>query len=204
MLDRDGVINVDRPNSVLSVDDFELLPDVPQAIALLNQHHIPVAVVTNQACIGRGELAWVNLEDIHQKMKTLLAQKGAHLDQIYVCPDISIAPHFRRKPAPGMLQEALRDFKARPSYSPLIGDAYRDLQAAASIGCPRILVRTGKGKMTEREIQSSEGCDLNIHPVHIFDTLYQAVQALLKAMDASSDPFYTSNLNSLKNKHSSL
>ena len=194
MLDRDGVINIDRSESVLNIKDFQLLPQVAQAIALLNQAQIPVAVITNQSCVGRGNLSWDNLNSIHEKMKCLLAQEGAYIDEIYICPDVSIFPNERRKPAPGMLKEALEKFKARPLHSPFIGDAIRDLQAAAALKCPRILVRTGKGCETEKEIQTIkkevqtlksgnesifEKPSFDLWPVHVFDNLYTAVVALL-------------------------
>lgn len=189
MLDRDGVINIDRNESVLGVDDFQLIPQSAQGIALLNQAQIPVVVVTNQACVGRGDLDQKGLTAIHKKMKILLAQEQAHLDEIYVCTDVTIEPHRRRKPAPGMVYEALKKFKARPAYAPFIGDALRDLQAATVAGCPRVLVRTGKGCETEKEILDARY--LSLKPVHIFDNLYAAVTRLLKTLDATCEPFYT-------------
>ena len=190
MLDRDGVINIDRIKSILNVDDFQLIPQSAQAIAFLNQAQIPVVVITNQACVGRGDLDQKELKAIHKKMQTLLAQERAHIDEIYVCTDVEIEPHRRRKPAPGMIYEALKKFNARPAYAPFIGDALRDLQAARAVGCPRVLVRTGKGCETEKEIL--DACNLFLKPVHIFDNLYAAVIRLLKTLDATHEPFYTS------------
>lgn len=186
MLDRDGVINRDRPQSVRSVAEFELLPSAAQAISLLNKAHIPVAVITNQAVVGRGDMSLEELECIHQKMRFLLAEQQAHVDEIYFCTDITVEPNFRRKPAPGMLKEALKKFHARAKYAPFIGDALRDLQAAADAGCPRILVRTGKGLQTEKEEWS-----LSLNPVHVFPDLLSAVQALAETLDTLQEPFYT-------------
>ena len=195
MLDRDGVINVDRSESVLRVDDFQLIPQAAQAISLLNQAQIPVAIVTNQACVGRGTLSWEGLTSIHEKMKMLLAADHAHIDEIYICTDVSIEPNKRRKPAPGMLKEALERFKARPEKSPFIGDALRDLQAAAAIGCPAILVRTGRGHETENTIQkeiSENEHNIDVKAVKIFDNLYTAVESLLKMFNPSYRFFNTS------------
>ena len=168
MLDRDGVINRDHPQSVRSVAEFELLPGVAQAISLLNKARIPIAVITNQAVVGRGD---ISLEE---------------LDRIYFCTDVTVEPNFRRKPASGMLKEALKKFRARAKYSPFIGDALRDLQAAVDADCPRILVQTGKGLQTEQQEWPSR-----LNPVHIFPDLLSAVQALAETLDTLQEPFYT-------------
>jgi D-glycero-D-manno-heptose 1,7-bisphosphate phosphatase len=186
MLDRDGVINRDCPQSVRSVAEFELLPGVAQAISLLNKAHIPIAVITNQAVVGRGDIPLEELDRIHQKMQFLLAEQQAHIDEIYFCTDVTVEPNFRRKPAPGMLKEALKKFRARAKYSPFIGDALRDLQAAVDADCPRILVRTGKGLQTEQQEWPSR-----LNPVHIFPDLLSAVQALAETLDTLQEPFYT-------------
>lgn len=146
LLDRDGVINKDLSNSVRSLNEFEILDGVPQAIALLNKNRIKVAIVTNQAVVGRGELAMEGLEEIHEYLQSELAKHGAHVDAIYVCTDKDPSP--RRKPEPGMLLEAIAYFQVPPSETLMIGDAMRDLQAAHKAGCPTILVETGKGLQT--------------------------------------------------------
>lgn len=170
LLDRDGVINEDLPTSVRTVDDFRLLPRVGEAISLLNQAKIPVVVVTNQATVGRGETSLETLKAIHHHMNGLLKTHHASLDRLYYCTDTTVAPHFRRKPAPGMLEEALRDFHVSPSRALLIGDSLRDLEAAAAVGCHRALVRTGKGRKTEEE-----GWPEHIGPVWVYEDLFSAV-----------------------------
>jgi D-glycero-D-manno-heptose 1,7-bisphosphate phosphatase len=188
MLDRDGVINQDLPSSVRSLKELKLLPGAGEAISLLNQRAIPVVVITNQAVVGRGEISLEELHKIHEEMRRLLALEHAYLDDIYFCTDVTVAPNFRRKPAPGMLKEALDKFNARPSYSPMVGDALRDLQAAAEVGCPRILVRTGKGLDTEKE-----GWPEDLNPVRVFPNLLKAIQSLLESLDTLKEPFDTFN-----------
>jgi D-glycero-D-manno-heptose 1,7-bisphosphate phosphatase len=148
LLDRDGVINKDNPQSVHSVAEFEILPGVPQAIQRLNKTGKNVALVTNQAVVGRGDISPEILETIHAHMVSELKKEDAFLDHLYICTDTSVLPHNRRKPAPGMLLEAMADFKAAPSTTVMIGDATRDYQAALSAGCSFILVLTGKGEKT--------------------------------------------------------
>jgi len=175
LLDRDGVINVDNPKSIVSRGDFMLFPGVARAIKKLNDASIPVAIVTNQAVVGRGELSPEGLADIHDYLREMLKEEaGAFIDRIYCCT--SIDPHHsHRKPNPGLLLDACRDFQVLPQTAVLIGDALRDLEAAAAINCPRILVRTGKGKIT-----LERGWSENVSPVTIVDDLYEAVVHLLR------------------------
>ncbi len=186
MLDRDGVINVDRPTSVRNWEEFTFLPFVAQAIRFLNQADIPVAIITNQAIVGRQEISLKELDSIHLQMQKSLAETGAHIDRIFFCTDTTIEPHYRRKPAPGMLLEALAHFNARATYSYMIGDALRDLEAAYYANCQRILVRTGKGLITEKE-----GIPEFLAPVTIYDNLLTAVKDLLEKLDDSSKTSYT-------------
>lgn len=186
MLDRDGVINIDRPTSVKSWEEFTFIPSAAEAIGLLNQAKIPVAIITNQAVVGRNQLSLAGLRAIHAEMEKSLEEKGAHIDHIFFCTDTTIEPYYRRKPAPGMLLEALRYFNARPAYSYMIGDALRDLEAAYHAECHRILVRTGKGIKTEEE-----GLPNFLNPVSIYDNLMTAIKALLEKVDDSKMNAYS-------------
>ena len=174
LLDRDGVINEDRQDSVKSPDEFILLPGVLPAIKLLNEASIPIAIVTNQAVVGRGELSPEGLESIHEYFIALLKNQGAFIDKIYTCTSMD-DQDYCRKPNPGLLLKALNDFDTKPENAILIGDDLRDLQAASAINCPRILVRTGKGLTTLKE-----GFPDSILPVKIFNDLYEAVCHLLE------------------------
>ncbi len=153
LLDRDGVMNHDlSPHGVTAPEALVLYPNTAPAIRLLRDKGWNIAVVTNQSAIGKGLLTEAGLHAIHQRMQDELAASGAWIDRIYYCPDAPNAPTHRRKPGDGMLREALRDFQADPSHTPLIGDALRDLQAAASAECPRYLVATGKGAVTREQL----------------------------------------------------
>lgn len=174
LLDRDGVINIDRPDSVKSREDFILLPRAAAAIRLLNKASIPIAIITNQAVVGRGDLSEDGLEDIHTYLKELLKKEDAFIDKIFTCtsPD---PDNPRRKPHPGLLLEALEAFHVHHTEAVLIGDDLRDLQAAHAINCPRILVRTGKGEKTLQK-----GLPNSVLPVTIFKDLFEAVSHLLQ------------------------
>lgn len=144
LLDRDGVINVDRPGSVLSRQAFELLPGAAEAIAELNQKGYRVLVITNQGCVGRGELAPLELEAIHARMLDEVAQAGGHIDDIYVCPHIDEDGCDCRKPKPGLINRARSDHDFDPAVTWFLGDTVRDVGAARNAGCRPGLVRSGQ------------------------------------------------------------
>lgn len=175
ILDRDGVINQDYPQGCTSIQDFILLPRVIEAIKLLNDHSIPVVIATNQALVGRGVISLQTLESIHVYMRTLLHQKGATLGTIYFCTDTEIPPYFRRKPAPGMLIEAMTEHHIEPQHTIFIGDAKRDLEAAQKAGCTGILVRTGKGMETLKTLPPDFKNTL------VYDDLYSAIWSRLNS-----------------------
>lgn len=173
LLDRDGVINEDMPLGVRHQREFVLLPQVPQAIARVNQKGIPVAVVTNQANIGRGFLSHHDLEAIHYSLQERLKSAHAKIDHFFICPDAM--PTARRKPAPGMLLEACQFFEISPPKTLMVGDALTDLEAAAAAGCPSVLLKTGKGGETLRR-----GFLKAVAPWKIFENLCEMIDFLCK------------------------
>ncbi|MCP4328718.1 MAG: HAD-IIIA family hydrolase [Alphaproteobacteria bacterium] len=175
LLDRDGVLNHDRPDSVRRAEDLILIPGAAAAVARLNAADWRVAVVTNQAVVGRGFMSPAELERTHAKLAAELAAGGAHLDAVIACTDAPENATVRRKPGPGMLLEALDRFGATPETTPMIGDSLRDLEAAARAGCRRFLVRTGKGRATE-----DGGLPAAVQPVVVVDDLGAAVDILFR------------------------
>jgi D-glycero-D-manno-heptose 1,7-bisphosphate phosphatase len=145
LLDRDGVINQDRPESVRSRNAFVVLPSVPEAIALLNQKGYAVLVVTNQACVGRGQLSREELDAIHRLMSDEVGRAGGQIEQIYVCPHIDQDHCDCRKPKTGLIDQARQECGFQPAETWMVGDDLRDIQAAQAAGCRPALVRTGKG-----------------------------------------------------------
>jgi D-glycero-D-manno-heptose 1,7-bisphosphate phosphatase len=172
LLDRDGVLNVDLPNSVRCPEELELIPNAGEAVRLLNEGGWRVVVVTNQAVVGRGQLSVSGLKTIHNMLKEKLKKFGAFIDEIIVCTDTEASP--RRKPAPGMIYEALKKYQRDANEVYFVGDALRDMQAAYTAGCPRILVRTGKGKQTEK---SSEF--FSVQPVLVVENILEAAHFIV-------------------------
>jgi len=180
LIDRDGVLNENRPDSVKSPGELIMIPRAAEAVARLNAAGIKVAVTTNQSIVGRGIIDTSMLERIHAKLRDELGRAGARLDALLVAPDAPDRASERRKPGPGMLREALAMFRAVAAETPMIGDALVDLRAATAAGCPRILVRTGAGA----EVQS-RGIPSDLLPVAVHDDLWAAVDALLAAREGA-------------------
>ncbi|MBN8531111.1 MAG: HAD-IIIA family hydrolase [Alphaproteobacteria bacterium] len=148
LLDRDGTVTIEREGFITQPHQLELIPKAAEAIALANHRGLRVALVTNQSVVGRGIITEEQLEEIHAHLHSLLGAQGAVLDAIYAATDHPDRPTPRRKPGSGMLREALNEFGVSASESVMVGDSLGDLMAAASLGMPRILVRTGKGEAT--------------------------------------------------------
>ena len=152
LLDRDGVINEDVGSpGVCHVDDFRLVPGAAAAIAKLNRAGATVCVVTNQTCVGKGLVTELELDGIHRRMRDLLREEGgedATIKSIHVATAVSTVPCDRRKPAPGMVLEAMAAHGFAPGETCFVGDAATDMQAArrAGAGVTRVLVGTGYGK----------------------------------------------------------
>lgn len=149
-LDRDGTINK-YVGFLRNIDDFELIEGVSEAIKQINQSGYLVIVVTNQPVIARGEVSWEELHEIHRKMETLLGKEGAYIDGMYICPHHpdkgfeGERPEYKfdcdcRKPKPGLLLQAAKDFNIDLSQSYMIGDSDRDVEAGKAAGCKESLM----------------------------------------------------------------
>ncbi len=174
VLDRDGVLNEERGDFVKSPGELRLLEGAGKAVARLNAAGHRVVVCTNQSCVGRGIIDGGMLERIHAALKDGLRAAGARLDDIFVAPDAPWSASERRKPGPGMFREAMTKHRASAADTVAIGDSLSDLQAAASAGCRRILVRTGKGRATQ-----ARGLPPDVLPVAVYEDLAAAVDHLL-------------------------
>jgi len=150
-LDRDGTLNPD-PGYIDSPDDYELYPETVRALKNLSTTGLPFILVTNQSGIGRGLIEETALEAIHNKLDTLLNQHGLVLLGIYYCPHTPEEGCNCRKPSTGMFTQAADEQGVDLTSSYMIGDSVADVLAANAVGLQSILVKTGNGQRTEREI----------------------------------------------------
>lgn len=157
-VDRDGVINrmfyqpefgiLDSP---ANPDQFELLPGAGEAIAELNRLGLLVIVVSNQPGIAKGKFTPALLEAIEQKMMSNIEAAGGKLDAAYYClhhPD-AVLEEYRarcecRKPEPGLLLKAAREWNIDLTSSYMIGDGVTDIAAGRAAGATTLFVNARK------------------------------------------------------------
>jgi histidinol-phosphate phosphatase family protein len=142
ILDRDGVLNRRPPRAryVTRPENFAWLPGALDALRVLHEAGYTVLVVTNQAGVARGEMTVADLDAVHARMRAEAAEAGGAVERVYYCPHGWDDGCECRKPAPGMLFQAQRDFDLDLTRTPFVGDDERDRQAAETAGCPSILV----------------------------------------------------------------
>lgn len=155
-LDRDGTINR-HVGFLKKISDLELLPYVEDAIRKMNDLGYLVIVITNQPVIARGEVSEEELHEIHNKMETLLGEKGAYIDALYYCPHhpdkgyagerIELKKDCScRKPKPGMILKAAKDFNIDLSQSWMVGDSESDIIAGKRAGCKTVYLGNSEKK----------------------------------------------------------
>jgi histidinol-phosphate phosphatase family protein len=180
-LDRDGTLIPDR-DCLRRAEELELLPGVADALHRLNHSGWRAVVVTNQPVIAKGWCTEAELQNIHNKLETLLGREHAFLDRIYFCPHHpekgfpGERPELKidcdcRKPKTGMIRQAAAELNIDLKQSWLIGDTTTDLQTARNAGLRSILVRTGSAGKDGKYPAPAD---------HVFATLNDAVDFILK------------------------
>ena len=156
ILDRDGVINHDSDDYIKSPDEWQPLPGSLEAIAPLCRADYTVVEATNQAGVGRGLFSQEMLIRIHRKMASSIRDKGGRLDSVFFCPHSPAEQCGCRKPKPGMLLEISDRLGIGLSGVPVVGDSLRDLEAAEAAGAIPVLVKTGRGRLTQEKLSKGE------------------------------------------------
>jgi D-glycero-D-manno-heptose 1,7-bisphosphate phosphatase len=185
-LDRDGVIIENRPNYVRSWEDVAIYPQAVLALLRIRSSPYKVIIVTNQSAVGRGFLSYQDAEAINRRLIVKLERAGCRIDGLFMCPH---APEDRcacRKPQPGLILQAVQVLSLDVSRSWMIGDAWSDLLAGHTAGIRQnVLVRTGRGQE-----QSLLPKPPGLESALIYDTLAQALDALIIPATSLSDQFF--------------
>jgi D-glycero-D-manno-heptose 1,7-bisphosphate phosphatase len=149
ILDRDGVLNEKPPRAhyVRAWDEFRWIRESREALALLRKAGWRVILVSNQAGIARGAMTESQLNDIHARMKRDVLEAGGCIEAIYYCPHNWDEGCECRKPKPGMLFRAQREYSLDLSRTYFVGDDERDAQAADAAGCPSLMVSADRSLM---------------------------------------------------------
>lgn len=173
ILDRDGVINEDSDDYIKSVDEWVPIKGSLEAISRLKKAGYLVTVATNQSGIGRGFYSEETLRAIHDKLNSLLAQRGTAIDGIYYCPHKPNDNCVCRKPKPGLLLQIAREFKIKLTETVFVGDTLTDIRAAQMAGAQPVLLKTGKGQRTLDRYGVPEN-------VSVYDNLASFVREFIK------------------------
>lgn len=165
-LDRDGVINENRPDYVKSFAEFVFLPGVLEAVRRLAAFDMPIVVVSNQSAINRGLVTQTVLDVITRAMQEQIEATGGRIDAVFYCPHRPDEGCACRKPQPGLFYQAARQLEIQLAGSYVIGDALSDVQAALRIGAQPVMVLTGRGREQVALLDTTLRCS-----VPIFDDL---------------------------------
>lgn len=173
-LDRDGVINVDH-GYVHCPEDFEFIEGVFAACKHLQECGYLLVVITNQSGIARGIFSAAQFKRLTEWMVGRFREHGVEITAVYHCPHYPEPGPSRaadcacRKPAPGMLTQAIRELDIDPAASIMIGDRETDMRAAAAAGVGhKILVRSGERISPEAEKSADQ----------VWNSLKDAIKAL--------------------------
>lgn len=169
-LDRDGVININRPDHIKTWDEFIFLPRAVDALRRIASSEFLAIVTTNQSGINRGVFSQENLLNIHTRMAEEIRKNGGRLDAVYFCPHKPEEKCECRKPGIKMYRDAEREWGIDLTRSYMIGDAMVDVQAALAIGAMPLLVLTGRG-----ERQHGLLIENNHSGFHVVANLWDAV-----------------------------
>lgn len=171
-LDRDGVLNKEAGEHIKRTSDLHLLPGAMDAVARLTRAGCKVFIFTNQSGVGRGYMTLEDLDAIHAYLRSKVEEVGGRIAGIYACTHHPEAGCDCRKPKPGLLRLAAKEYDVDLSASYAIGDSARDIAAAAAAGCRTVLVLSGH----TTEYQPS---GFSPAPDHVFADLHAFVDWLL-------------------------
>lgn len=150
-LDRDGIINERLIGAyVRTPEEFRLLHEVVPILTEARRLGYLLILITNQQGVGKGLMTAAELDRVSDHMQALLAEHNAMVDAIYTCTDLDSVQSPRRKPAPGMLLEAMADHELDASRCWFLGDSITDAQAGRSAGVRTALV--GEFEASEADV----------------------------------------------------
>ena len=140
-LDRDGVINKNKDNYVKNVSELEIFPNISESIKKLKDLGFFVIVITNQSAINRGFTTHEDINKIHQTIQEHLKVHKTLIDAFYYCPHKPEDQCICRKPKPGLIIQATKEFNINLKSSWMIGDRDSDIQSAELAGCNSIKIQ---------------------------------------------------------------
>jgi D-glycero-D-manno-heptose 1,7-bisphosphate phosphatase len=168
LIDRDGVLNVNRADYVKSFAEVILYRDALEALALLERNGVGVILVSNQSGLNRGLIAWDDFLEMHAGIIHRVEEHGGFIQAAFYCPHRPDEQCQCRKPSPAMLFAACRFAGIAPRQTFFVGDSESDMTAAKNAGCPGVRIRRG----------DSQGAGPAAADEPHFATLLEAVSSL--------------------------
>jgi histidinol-phosphate phosphatase family protein len=132
-LDRDGTLIVDH-GYIYDPEQIELLPDIIPALKTIQSAGYLLIIISNQSGVGRGYCTLEDVEIVNHRLEELLKQNGIKIKGVFYCPHTPEDKCNCRKPKPGMVLHAIKEYKIEPSLSYLVGDKWTDVEAALGAG----------------------------------------------------------------------
>lgn len=180
--DRDGTLN-EEIGHVRDPEDFQVYSFAARAVRLVNEAGLLAVVVTNQSGVGRGLLTEALVRRVNRQLAREITTGGGRLDGIFYCPHHpeAVVERYRvvcacRKPAPGLLEAAAKQFGIDLTKSFVVGDRFVDIQLAQRVGARSVLVLTGVGR-SELATERTEGTE---QPEFVAENAYEAVRWILR------------------------
>ncbi|MCA1617868.1 MAG: HAD family hydrolase [Acidobacteria bacterium] len=184
-IDRDGTIS-EEVGYVNHVSRYRVFPFAAGAVRALHESGWLAILVTNQAGVARGYFAEDLIGQVHTRLADELWRDGARLDAVYYCPhhpSVGDAPYRLdcdcRKPKPGLIHGAAREFQLDLARSWMVGDRYSDVELARNAGVRSAFVLTGYGR-GELEYQSHAW---KHQPDLVAENLFEAVRKIVEESD---------------------
>ncbi|MGM0509323.1 MAG: D-glycero-beta-D-manno-heptose 1,7-bisphosphate 7-phosphatase [Fusobacteriota bacterium] len=156
-LDRDGTINIEK-NYLHKIENWEWQPKAKEAIKIFKNKGYKVIIITNQSGVARGYFSEEEVQRLHDYMEDELKKEGIKIDKILYCPHhIKGNKKYKkkcknRKPGIGFFEKIFKSYNTDLKKSVMVGDKISDLESAVRVGIRPILVETGYGKKTKREL----------------------------------------------------
>ena len=179
-LDRDGVINVERGTYSWKIEHFDPIPGSLEAVARIRRLGHKIAIITNQGGIDKGLYTESDVDSFHNYMLEKLGEAGCpSIDAIYYSASSDKGDPYA-KPATGMFKRCEKEQawkKIKFSKGWYVGDKMTDLKAAIKIGAKPVLVRTGYGQETEKQLKKFTYRDIR-KKTAVFDDLSSFVDWL--------------------------
>jgi len=180
-LDRDGVI-IEEKDNLYKIEDIKIIEGVPEALKILKQNNFILLGISNQPVVARGLITEEYVEKIHTEINSRLEKEcGVEIDKFFFCPHHPNAnvEKYRincscRKPNPGLILQAVKEFNIDIKNSFMIGDRISDVITGKRAGCKTILIETDYSK---KKIEGVD-YDINIKPDFIAKNLKNAIEKI--------------------------